>query len=77
MRGQLHRVDDFAGQWTKEAEALEGSPMKLSLLRELDGVRRCAHFAVLCKLACLKEGSAWRVVQPWHFCCYGLQHLVL
>lgn len=43
LRGQLHRVDDFASQWGKAAEGLEGSPLKLSLLRELDGVRRCAH----------------------------------
>lgn len=47
-RLQLHRVDDFIGRWLKSATALDDSPMKLTLLRELDSYRRCDNLAGLC-----------------------------
>ena len=37
MRNQLHRVDDFVAKWSKAAEALDKSSMKLTLLREVAG----------------------------------------
>lgn len=40
VRLQLHRVDDFLGRWQKSAASMDDSPMKLTLLRELDTYRR-------------------------------------
>lgn len=48
VRLQLHRVDDFLGRWLKSASSMEASPMKLTLLRELDSHRRCVPTAVVC-----------------------------
>lgn len=48
VRLQLHRVDDFLGRWLKSASSMEASPMKLTLLRELDSYRRCVTTAIVC-----------------------------
>jgi len=41
-RLQLHRVDDFLERWLKVAGSMDNSPMKLTLLRELDAYQRCS-----------------------------------
>eukprot|EP00892_Ulva_mutabilis_P012057 jgi/Ulvmu1/9223/UM005_0323.1 len=40
IRLQLHRFDDFVAHWLKAAAAMGDSPVKLTLLRELDVYRR-------------------------------------
>jgi hypothetical protein len=44
MRLQVHRIEDFVAKWRREAEAMVDSPMKLAILRELDGFKKFAPY---------------------------------
>lgn len=43
MRNQVHQIEDFTSKWTKNAEGMEESSMKLTLLREVGAYRMCVH----------------------------------
>ena len=40
-RKHVHRVEDFVTKWSKQVEGMGKSAMKLAILRDVDGFRKC------------------------------------
>lgn len=49
-RRHVHRVEDFVSKWSKQVEGMDKSAMKLAILRDVDGIRKCAPsaFGTIC-----------------------------
>lgn len=63
VRRQVHQVADFIASWSKEAEDMEKSPVKLTLLRDLDKIRKCGLDFVY---TCASDEHALHTAM--HFC---------
>lgn len=70
-RRHVHRVEDFVFKWSKQIESMGKSAMKLAILRDVDGIRKCVANLLLTSShieLCLLMRSHHAVMHICHAC---------